>query len=684
MGYASSDLDQQLKKYKITHKEYEIILQLLGREPKDLEWPIFSALWSEHCSYKSSRFYLKKLFNKSDRVLEAFGENAGVIDLGEGEKVAFKMESHNHPSFIEPYQGAATGVGGIVRDILTMGARPVALANFLCFGEPSRMHKHVDGVVRGIGDYGNCVGIPMITGRTEFDSTFNDNVLVNALCVGLFGKNDPIVSSKARGTGNYVVYVGAKTGRDGVHGARMASESFNAADADKRPNIQIGDPFYEKLLIESFLEASKKQLFVAGQDMGAAGLISSSFEMASKGQVGMTLDLDLVPLRDENMTPEEILVSESQERMLVVCEPKKFSELQNLFDRWDLDAVMIGEVIEERKIKILVKGKVVVSIDPDILVENAPQFERPYESSLKTKKVIPKIQNLTESLSTLEASSKEWIYRQYDQRVGTQTVYDCHEEIGVLRLPSERFLGVALGGRARWMAEDPNKGGFNALFEPALQLILKGIEPLAATDCLNFGNPERPEIMGQFVEALEGMNSVAQTLSIPIISGNVSFYNETNRQNIIPMPTVGVVGLGHLKKLPSSFFSQEGETLWLLETKSSPLDFLKQIDQWIREHQPSYTRLVTKQGLSLAISRSVTKNIGAQITTTVNPWEESLYQVLVSLPPTITLKTTENIQCTSIGKLQSGPLTFEQETLDYSQIKKLRQQAWRQHFYGLS
>jgi len=336
----------KLKTYRLNESEYELIARLLGRPPRGVEWALFSALWSEHCSYKSSKVHLKKLFNKSSRVLESFGENAGVVDLGEGERVAFKIESHNHPSFIEPYQGAATGVGGILRDIFTMGARPIALADYLCFGEPSapRMSPLVDGVVRGIGGYGNCVGVPTITGQTEFHESYSGNILVNAMAVGLFRPGEKIFLSKAKGPGNWVVYVGAKTGRDGVHGASMASESFEADSAAKRPTVQIGDPFYEKLLIESCLEVMKEDLVVAIQDMGAAGLTSSSFEMASKGGVGLSIHLDRVPLRDASMTPEDILLSESQERMLLVCEPRKFERIAAIFHRWGLDAVTIGEV----------------------------------------------------------------------------------------------------------------------------------------------------------------------------------------------------------------------------------------------------------------------------------------------------------------------------------------------------
>ncbi|MEK7356615.1 MAG: AIR synthase-related protein, partial [Bdellovibrionota bacterium] len=344
----------KLKTYRLNEVEYGKIYELLGRDPRPVEWALFSALWSEHCSYKSSKIHLKKLFNKSSRVVESFGENAGVVDLGGGERVAFKIESHNHPSFIEPYQGAATGVGGILRDIFTMGARPVALADYLCFGRPTapRMSQLVDGVVRGIGGYGNCVGVPTITGQTEFHESYDNNILVNAMAVGLFRPGEKVYLSKAKGAGNWIVYVGAKTGRDGVHGASMASESFEADSASKRPTVQIGDPFFEKLLIESCLEVMKEDLVVAIQDMGAAGLTSSSFEMASKGGVGFRIELDKVPLRDSSMSPEDILLSESQERMLLVCEPAKFERIAAIFHRWNLDAVKIGEVTTKKTVEL--------------------------------------------------------------------------------------------------------------------------------------------------------------------------------------------------------------------------------------------------------------------------------------------------------------------------------------------
>ncbi len=568
----------RLKKYRMNQEEYDRACSLLKRELKSIEWALFSALWSEHCSYKSSKVHLKKIFSQSPRVLQSFGENAGVVDLGQDEKIAFKIESHNHPSFIEPYQGAATGVGGILRDIFTMGARPIALANYLCFGELAapRMKSIVDGVVRGIGGYGNCVGVPTITGQTEFHESYNQNVLVNAMAVGYFGKTDPIFLSQAKGQWNAVVYVGAKTGRDGVHGASMASESFGDNTASNRPTVQIGDPFFEKLLIESCLEVMQAGLVVAIQDMGAAGLTSSSFEMAAKGGVGLELNLDQVPLRDPTMGPEEILLSESQERMLLICEPQKLQALQNIFTRWGLDAVQIGVVNDSKNVRLLWHKEVLTEIDPAILVDHAPMYERPFKAWTEKNRVaqeqdfkigLPEASGfLLSLLKDVRGSSREWIYRQYDQHVGAATRMACDESVGVVRLPeSGRALGVVLGCRPHLMRMDARLGGLDAIVYPALELAAKGFEALAVTDCLNFGNPEKENIMSEFVASLDGMNTVCRGLGLPIISGNVSFYNETKGVNITSTPSTGLVGLrDDIEKIPPSRFTQTGDAVYLL------------------------------------------------------------------------------------------------------------------------
>jgi phosphoribosylformylglycinamidine synthase II len=687
----TADFKGKLKTYRLNEPEYDRACDLLKRDPNAIEWALFSALWSEHCSYKSSKIHLKKLFNKSDRVLESFGENAGVVDLGDGERVAFKIESHNHPSYIEPYQGAATGVGGILRDIFTMGARPIALADYLCFGQPTaeRMPAIVDGVVRGIGGYGNCVGVPTITGQTEFHSSYDGNVLVNAMAVGLFRPGEKVFLSKAKGVGNWVVYVGAKTGRDGVHGASMASESFGADSAAKRPTIQIGDPFFEKLLIESCLEVMKQDLVVAIQDMGAAGLTSSSFEMASKGGVGFKIQLDQVPLRDSSMSPEDVLLSESQERMLLICEPAKFDALSKVFERWGLDAAKIGEVTTKKSVELHWKGELLTDIDPDLLVENAPQYERPYkvlppQNRVKTrtwaaarpgasKRPFVSSANLCLELclKDIRGTSRKFIYRQYDSRVGAATARDTSDSVGIVRLKdSKRALGVVLGCRPHLMRLDARVGGLDAVAYPAFELALKGFETLAVTDCLNFGNPEKENVMSDFVASLDGMNSVCAALVAPIISGNVSFYNETMGKNISPTPSTGLVGLRpDLNALPESFFTAPDQLVYVLklpgfitggadqESYSATTEAMGELDgrvvgDFIRtarllSNAPGVkaTRAIGKFGLAYALSRmSFENNIGAVIETEGLKlirdelddsalFEEHLYEAIFAVDP---------------------------------------------------
>ncbi len=668
-------LDGKLAHYRLSREELELIKAQLGREPEGVEWAIYSAMWSEHCSYKSSRVHLGKFYNQSERVLQSFGENAGVIDLGEGEKVAFKMESHNHPSYISPHQGAATGVGGILRDIFTMGARPVALANYLCFGEPSaeRMPVIVDGVVRGIGDYGNCVGVPNITGQTEFDNSYNGNVLVNALAVGLYRPGEEVYLSKARGSGNWVVYVGAKTGRDGVHGASMASESFDNASLSNKTTIQIGDPFYEKLLIESCLEVMKEDLVVAIQDMGAAGLTSSSFEMAASGGVGLKLYLDQVPLRDSSVTPEEILLSESQERMLLVCEPDKFDRIQSIFQRWGLDAVKVGEVQEKKEVEIYWHKEKICGIDPEMIVEKAPRYERPYDiwkSTNRVKRVedIPGFskridrESIERSVGSLHGMGRSWVYNQYDQRVGANTVRDCSHCLGVIRLPdSKRTLGLVLGCRPHIMRWDAKEGGRDAVAYPALQLAIKGFEPLAVTDCLNFGNPEKTETMSEFVAAVEGISEICEKLDAPVISGNVSFYNETLGKNITSTPSTGLVGLGPNvdRVLPFDCFQSEGELVYLMSSDQFVIGGRRQeeeeecitgvgqiraelVEKMCKLSQTmalsdcvSASRVVGKYGLSYALVRMASEGLGVQLELSSElekKWHlESYYQILWSV-----------------------------------------------------
>lgn len=581
----NDELKNRLKHYRLSESEYHKICELLEREPKHVEWALFSALWSEHCSYKSSRVHLKKFAATiNSTVVNSAGENAGVVDLGFGERVAFKMESHNHPSFIEPYQGAATGVGGILRDIFTMGARPVAIADYLCFGDTKaeRMPFLMDGVVRGISGYGNCVGVPTVTGQTNFHSSYNQNILVNAMAVGLFRPQDKIALSGAKGVGNFVVYVGAKTGKDGVHGAAMASESFDDNSEKKKPNVQIGDPYYEKLLIESCLQVIQEGLVVSIQDMGAAGLTSSSFEMASKGQVGLDMHLDRVPLRDSTMTPEEILLSESQERMLLICEPEKFESIQSHFSQWGLDASHIGVVTKERRVKLFWKGDLLTDIDPDLLVENAPMYNREYKTwdfprkktQIQSKSVSSLSNDLLEKIKSSEHCARKPIYRQYDQRVGAMTAHGAEYDVAIQRLPdSGRGLATAVGCRPALMRVDAWLGAMDAVIYPSLQMAVKGARACAVTDCLNFGNPEKPEIMSEFVASVEAITEAAKAFQAPVISGNVSFYNETKGQNITSTPATGLIGLrADVEKLPEDTFQGPGESVFMLSFKGVELD----------------------------------------------------------------------------------------------------------------
>lgn len=727
-------LEKKLKHYRISQDEYQLIKDKMGREPKGVEWALFSALWSEHCSYKSSKVHLKKLFNQSPRVVMSFGENAGVIDLGEGERVAFKMESHNHPSYIEPYEGAATGVGGILRDIFTMGARPIALANYLCFGEPSasRMTALLDGVVRGIGGYGNCVGVPTITGQTEFHSSYNKNNLVNALAVGLFSPGDPILSSKAQGVGNWVVYVGAKTGKDGVHGASMASESFDENSEAKKPTIQKGDPFFEKLLIESCIEVMKSGLVVAIQDMGAAGLTSSSFEMADKGGVGFKINLDHVPLRDSSMTPEEILLSESQERMLLVCKPENFEKLKMVFERWNLDAEVIGEVTKGPEVQLFWHGEMICELNPNILVNEAPQYKRPYNkwqpknrvSELKSLEadVKSKSQLLLDLLRDHRGSSRRWIYDQYDQRVGAKTAMDCSESIGVVRLPhSQRGMGLVLGARPHIMRFDAQVGGADSIIYPALELAAKGFLPLAATDCLNFGNPENPDIMSEFVASVENMSAACAALNVPIISGNVSFYNETLGENITSTPATGIVGLrDSVKALPHSNFQHKNNEVYLVKCTQLTLNgmlaeiqhhalsgkgdldvkVLAQFVNLIRHlalSQPvKSSRVVGKMGLAYALARMTTDKLGvvADHLEEHTLFDERLYEVLfeVDADSAITFKelfaalsTGLPVDMICIGHTRDEKFQLQKDIdLPLSEIQSAYNKNWEAVFAGLS
>jgi phosphoribosylformylglycinamidine synthase len=539
----------------LTPDEYQRVEQILGRAPNYTELGIFSVMWSEHCSYKSSRVHLRKFPTTGPRVVLGPGENAGVIDIGDGWVAAFKMESHNHPSFIEPYQGAATGVGGILRDIFTMGARPIACLDSLRFGEldAPRMKYLVDGVVRGISGYGNCIGIPTIGGETSFHRSYNGNILVNVFALGVTTR-DRIFTGTASGVGNPVIYVGSKTGRDGIHGATMASAEFDEASEEKRPTVQVGDPFTEKLLLEACLEIMESDAVVGIQDMGAAGLTSSSFEMAGRAGTGVRMNLDRVPVRESGMTPYEIMLSESQERMLIVAKRGREDEVVRVFEKWDLNAAVVGEVTDDGFVRLLWDGEEVAAIPVDPISTEAPVYERPMSAP---DRVIPKSLDrqhvddgdLTEELFRLIASpnlcSKRWIWEQYDTTVRTNTIARPERrDAAIVRVKGTgRALAMTSDVNPLYCFLDPYEGGKQAVAEAARNIAVGGGRPVAITDCLNFGSPERPEIMWQFAECIRGISDACIALGTPVVSGNVSFYNETEGRAVLPTPTVGMVGI---------------------------------------------------------------------------------------------------------------------------------------------
>ncbi len=559
--------------------EYQRILTRLGRTPTLVELGVFSVMWSEHCSYKSSRLHLKKLPTTAPWVICGPGENAGVIDIGDGDAAIFKIESHNHPSFIEPYQGAATGVGGIMRDVFTMGARPLANLNALRFGDPAhpKTRHLLAGVVAGIGGYGNCMGVPTVGGETQFHSAYNGNILVNAMTVGI-AKTDKIFYSAAAGIGNQVIYLGAKTGRDGIHGATMASAEFTEEAESKRPTVQVGDPFTEKLLLEACLELMATDAIVAIQDMGAAGLTSSSVEMAGKGNLGIELDLDKVPTRETGMSGYEIMLSESQERMLMILKPGSDGVARAIFEKWGLDFAPIGVLTDSGHIVLKKSGSVICDLPLSPLVDDAPLYDRPYElTPLQDEVLAGEVEapdSLTDALVTLmgtpDMASKRWIWEQYDHLVGGHTVQRPGGDAAVVRLPGQKkALAMVTDCTPRYCFADPHLGGKQAVVESWRNLTAVGATPLAVTNNLNFGNPERPEIMGQLVGCLEGMAEACRALNYPIISGNVSLYNETNGQGILPTPVIGGVGLLADAALAMDLaFKTEDETILVIgETK---------------------------------------------------------------------------------------------------------------------
>lgn len=560
----------------LTDEEFAMIERILGRSPNYTETGIFSVMWSEHCSYKNSKPVLKKFPTDGEHVLQGPGEGAGIVDIGDGLAVAFKIESHNHPSAIEPYQGAATGVGGIIRDVFSMGARPIALLNSLRFGELTspRVKYLFEHVVAGIAGYGNCVGIPTVGGEVQFDEAYEGNPLVNAMCVGLI-RHEDIQRGVASGVGNTVMYVGAKTGRDGIHGATFASEELTEASEAKRPAVQVGDPFMEKLLLEACLEVVHSDALVGIQDMGAAGLTSSSAEMASKAGVGIEMNLDLVPQRELGMTPYEMMLSESQERMLLVVKKGREQEISDLFAKYGLEAKAIGQVTDDKMLRLYFQGEVVAEIPVDALAKDAPVYHKPssepaYYREFQQMNYIPHIENYEETLLALLAqptiASKEWVYDQYDYMVRTNTVVAPGSDAAVVRIRgTKKALAMTTDCNSRYVYLDPETGGKITVAEAARNVVCSGAKPLAITDCLNFGSPEKPEIFWQLEKAVDGMSEACRALATPVISGNVSLYNETNGGAIYPTPIVGMVGLiEDVAHITTQSFKQAGDIIYVI------------------------------------------------------------------------------------------------------------------------
>ncbi|BFU89816.1 MAG: Phosphoribosylformylglycinamidine synthase subunit PurL [Nitrospira sp.] len=602
-----------IAQHNLTGEEYQKIIDILGREPNLTELGMFSVMWSEHCSYKSSRVHLKKLPTTGPRVVQGPGENAGAVDIGDGLCVVFKMESHNHPSFIEPYQGAATGVGGILRDIFTMGARPIALLDSLRFGElHSPKNRHLmKGVVSGISGYGNCMGVPTVGGEIVFNDIYSLNPLVNVFCLGL-AHQDKIFRGTAAGVGNPVIYFGSKTGRDGIHGATMASDSFDDQSEQKRPTVQVGDPFTEKLLLEACLELMERDLLVGIQDMGAAGLTSSSCEMASRAGNGIELDLTVVPRREPGMTPYEIMLSESQERMLMVAKAGKEDECIEICRKWDLDVAVVGKVTADGILRIMDQGKVVAEIPAKALADDGPRYERPFQPPAYQDMLtnlnydaIPDVKDADVALLALLESptiaSKRWVYEQYDHMVRTNTRVRPGSDAAVVRIKgTKKAVAMTVDCNSRYCLLNPYEGARLAVAEAARNLVCSGAVPIGLTDCLNFGNPERPDIMWQFAMAIEGMKDACEHFQIPIVSGNVSFYNETNGLSIYPTPMLGMVGLiDDAEQSMTQWFKQEGDDIILLGSSREDLggsEYLKVVHA--REQgSPPYLSLNTEKAL---------------------------------------------------------------------------------------
>ena len=588
----------------LTREEYQRVLGILGREPNLTELGIFSVMWSEHCSYKSSRIHLRTLPTEGARVLQGPGENAGAVDIGDGLAAVFKIESHNHPSFIEPYQGAATGVGGIIRDIFTMGARPIALLDSLRFGslDEPETRRIVEGIVAGIAGYGNSIGIPTVGGEVAFDESYGGNPLVNVFCLGT-AKADALIKGRAEGIGNAVYYVGAKTGRDGIHGATMASAEFDDSSVEKRPNVQVGDPFMEKLLLEACLEVMQTDALVGIQDMGAAGLTCSTCEMGARGNTGIEIDVGKVPQRETGMSPYEIMLSESQERMLFIVRQGREVEVEEIFEKWDLHAVRIGRVTGDGQLRVKHCGAVVAEIPNKALADEGPLYDRPTAppEGLATRQAfnfdsldgVPVAQEaFRRLLASPQVASKRWVYRQYDHMVRTNTLVLAGMGAGVVRVKgTDRALAFSVDGNGRYCYLDPYCGAMLAVAESARNVACAGALPIGATNCLNFGNPERPEIMWQFTRAVEGIGEACRGLELPITGGNVSLYNETEGGAIHPTPVIGVVGvLEDASLVLGRVFKESGSVVLLLGTQSSDLggsEYLKTVHGLVRGRPPS-------------------------------------------------------------------------------------------------
>ena len=614
--------DKIIEKHGLKLDEYKNIQKLLKRDPNILELGIFSAMWNEHCSYKSSKIHLKKLPTKGKQVIQGPGENAGVIDIGDNDAIIFKIESHNHPSYIEPYQGAATGVGGILRDVFTMGARPIGLLNSIHFGSPShpKTKSLLNGVVSGIGGYGNCIGVPTVAGETKFNETYNENILVNAMAVG-HAKKDKIFYSKARGVNKSVVYVGSKTGRDGIHGASMASAEFDENADDKKPTVQVGDPFTEKLLLEACLELMQDDSIIAIQDMGAAGLTSSSVEMASKGSLGIEINLEKVPCREENMTPYEMMLSESQERMLIILEDKKENYAKKIFEKWDLDFVVIGKTTDTKNLTLkyndIIKGEIPI----EALSSQAPMYDRKWvkKKILKNKLDLKKLkkikieESLIKILSSPNHSNKSWITNQFDQMVMCDTAQRSGSDAAIIRIHGQdKAIAVSVDSSANYCKSHPELGGKQIVCENWRNLIASGAKPLAITNCLNFGNPENTEIMGEFAECLQGIKEACEFLNYPVVSGNVSFYNGTNKKNIYPTPVIGGVGLINKLKSPLGHnFKRENSNIIIIGKTFGHLGqscFLKEVYS-LNEGNPPVVNLTNEKNNGECVLNLINKNL---------------------------------------------------------------------------